>query len=140
MTYRVVPLRSADASDAALGTTGAQRLGMVFELSLMAWAAGGRVLPVYTRADMPIRLSRLSDQGGPEEKALISFGAPVVDLAIGVEDFVRADVVAQIGLRRIASICSPRSVASISTRRGQSVPKARSQECWCRSLAGGHSC
>ena len=31
-------------------------------------------------------------------KALISFGAPVDDLAIGVEDFVRADVVAQIGL------------------------------------------
>lgn len=31
-------------------------------------------------------------------KALISFGAPVDDLAIGVEDFVRADVVAQLGL------------------------------------------
>ena len=67
MTYRVVPLGSAEASDAVLGTTGAQRLGMFFELSLMAWAAGGRVLPVYTRAEIPIRLSRLSDQGGPED-------------------------------------------------------------------------
>lgn len=68
MTYRVVPLRSAEASDVALGTTGAQRLAMVFELSRMAWAAGGRMLPAYTRAEIPSRLSRLCDQGGPEDR------------------------------------------------------------------------
>jgi hypothetical protein len=67
MTYRVVPLDSPEARDARLGTTAAERLLMLRELSRMTWTASGRPLPTYTRAHMPIRLSTLSEQGGPED-------------------------------------------------------------------------
>ena len=63
MTYRVVPLRSAEARDAHLGRTVAERLEMVRELSRLAWAASGRPFPSYSRAEMPVRLSALRDQG-----------------------------------------------------------------------------
>ena len=66
MTYRVVPLTSQAAGDARLGTTAAERLAMVRELSRIAWIAGGRTLPSYARADIRIRLSALRDQGTTE--------------------------------------------------------------------------
>ena len=66
MTYRVVALSSAEASDARLGNTVAERLQMVSDLSRMAWAASGRPLPVYSRAEMPVHLSTLAEQGDGE--------------------------------------------------------------------------
>ena len=68
MTYRVVALESAEARDARLGTTAAERLDMLAELSRLAWSASGRAFPQYERRNMPVRLSRLRDQGGPEDR------------------------------------------------------------------------
>ncbi len=68
MTYRVVSLHDSKARDARLGATVAERLEMVRELSLMAWAASGRPFPSYTRSEMPIRLAKLADQGGPTDR------------------------------------------------------------------------
>ncbi len=68
MTYRVVPLASAEAGEARLGTTAAERLEMLGRLSRMAWTAGGRVLPRYTRQEMRVRLSTLADQGAPDDR------------------------------------------------------------------------
>ncbi|HEX9484511.1 MAG TPA: hypothetical protein VF929_08010 [Gemmatimonadaceae bacterium] len=66
MTYRVVSLHSDEARDARLGSTVEERLAMLRELSRMAWFASGRALPVYSRAEMPVRLVRLSDPRNPE--------------------------------------------------------------------------
>ena len=68
MTYRVVPLRSAEAREIPRGSTVSERLEMVRELSRMAWTASGRVFPRYTRSEMPVRLSTLNDQGAPGER------------------------------------------------------------------------
>lgn len=68
MTYRVVALESAEARDARLGSTVAERLAMLAELSRLAWAASGRPLPRYERRDMPVRLAALRDQGGPDDR------------------------------------------------------------------------
>jgi hypothetical protein len=68
LTYRVVPLESDEARDARLGSTVNERLDMVIELSRAAWIASGRPFPQYERHNMPIRLSRLSDQGGPDDR------------------------------------------------------------------------
>ena len=66
ITCRVIALESADARDARLGSTAAERLEMLAELSRLAWAASGRTLTQYERRNMPIRLSALRDQGGLE--------------------------------------------------------------------------
>lgn len=68
MTYRVVGLESAEARDARLGSTAAERLAMLDELSRLAWEASGRTFPMYERGNMPVRLSALRDQGGPEDR------------------------------------------------------------------------
>ncbi len=54
---------SPEARDARLGSTSAERLAMVFELSMLAWAASGRPFPQYDRATMPVRKSMLTEQG-----------------------------------------------------------------------------
>ncbi|MDB4913833.1 MAG: hypothetical protein JWM95_1477 [Gemmatimonadetes bacterium] len=63
MTYRVVPLGSREASSAHLGMTASQRLNMLEELSHMTWVATGLPLPTYSRAEMPVTLSTLREQG-----------------------------------------------------------------------------
>ncbi len=68
LTYRVVGLESAEARDARLGSTAAERLEMLVALSRLAWAASGRALPQYQRRNMPVRLCALRDQGGPEDR------------------------------------------------------------------------
>ncbi len=65
MTYRVVPLHSAEADDARLGATVEERLRMVRELSRMAWASSGRPLPEYERREMPVRIRSLHDHDEP---------------------------------------------------------------------------
>jgi len=68
MTYRIIPLASAEARDARLGTTSAQRLNMLAELSNLAWVATGRPFPSYDRRHMPVRLTTLREQGRPERR------------------------------------------------------------------------
>ncbi len=60
-SYRRVPLHSAEASDARLGSTVSERLDMLRALSLSAWAATGRPLPTYSRSEIPFRRLKLSD-------------------------------------------------------------------------------
>jgi hypothetical protein len=49
-----------DQTDAALvpDATPARRIAMVWQITLDVWAASGRPLPSYTRAEMPGRLIR----------------------------------------------------------------------------------
>lgn len=68
LTYRVVPLQSAEAGSAPAAVTLGQRLEMIRELSRMAWSSAHRTPPAYTRATMPIRLSTLAEQGGPNDR------------------------------------------------------------------------
>jgi hypothetical protein len=68
MTYRVIALGSDEARDARLGTSVAQRLQMLGELSALAWKATGRPLPAYTRREMPVRWSTLQEQGRPDNR------------------------------------------------------------------------
>jgi hypothetical protein len=68
MTYRVVPLESAEAGDSRFGTTAAERLDMLAELSRIAWSASGRAFPQYERRNMPVRMSRLIDQGSSADR------------------------------------------------------------------------
>jgi hypothetical protein len=44
---------AAEAADLSTATTPEQRVAMVWELTLGAWAVSGRPLPEYTRAEMP---------------------------------------------------------------------------------------
>jgi len=67
MTYRVVALGSTEASSSRLGTTAGERLEMLAELSRLAWRASGRAFPQYERSNMPVRLTTLRDQGGPDD-------------------------------------------------------------------------
>ncbi|HET7602414.1 MAG TPA: hypothetical protein VFK36_05310 [Gemmatimonadales bacterium] len=68
ITVRVVPLGSPEAGDSHLGSTASERLGMLAELSRLAWAASGRPFPQYQRETMPIRRSTLRAQGGPDDR------------------------------------------------------------------------
>lgn len=59
---RIVPLQSAEASDAYVEGTIDERLALVALLSRRAWAATGRPYPRYTRATIPVVMSRVADQ------------------------------------------------------------------------------
>jgi hypothetical protein len=59
MTVRIVPLGSRDAGEARVAGTVAERLALVAELSEMLWARTGQPRPVYTRATMPVVVTRL---------------------------------------------------------------------------------
>jgi hypothetical protein len=50
------------ADDLSRTTTAAERIAMVWRLTLDAWAMTGRPLPEYTREQMPGRVIRPSDQ------------------------------------------------------------------------------
>ncbi|KIG18363.1 hypothetical protein DB30_00648 [Enhygromyxa salina] len=53
----------AKQSDAALvrhGTPG-ERVAMVWQMTLDVWASSGKLIPEYTRANMPGRLLRRDD-------------------------------------------------------------------------------
>ncbi len=59
---RIVPLHSAEASDAHVEGTIDERLALVTVLSRRAWAATGRPYPQYARATIPVVIARLADQ------------------------------------------------------------------------------
>ncbi len=59
MTVRVVPLTSREASESRVGGTPSERLALLTELSLSAWALTGRPFPTYTRAMTPISVRPL---------------------------------------------------------------------------------
>jgi hypothetical protein len=62
MTVRVVPLQSAAAGDGRVGGTADERLKLLEELSRQMWIQTGRPFPTYTRAEMPVRVIKLSDK------------------------------------------------------------------------------
>lgn len=62
MTGRVVSLTSDAASDARVDGTVDERLALVQELSARMWRLSGKPVPTYTRREMPVRLSKLTDQ------------------------------------------------------------------------------
>ena len=59
MTARVVPLDSPEASDSRVGGSAADRLRLLSQLSMRAWALTKRPLPRYTRSTMPITITVL---------------------------------------------------------------------------------
>lgn len=61
MSARIVPLRSAEASEARVAGTVDERLALVARLSREAWALTGRAVPSYTRATMPVRITTLRE-------------------------------------------------------------------------------
>ena len=59
---RIVPLVSDEADDAYVDGTADERLALLARLSRRAWAATGRPMPNYTRATIPVVITRLTDQ------------------------------------------------------------------------------
>lgn len=59
MTARIVPLRSREASEPPCPPTAEERIALVARLSREMWALTGKPLPSYTRATMPIVVTRL---------------------------------------------------------------------------------
>ncbi|MCE2903314.1 MAG: hypothetical protein ACK6DP_06985 [Gemmatimonas sp.] len=56
MTVRVVSLRSAEAGDSRVAGTPSERVALVGVLSARLWALTQQPLPVYHRAEMPVRV------------------------------------------------------------------------------------
>ena len=65
MTARAVSLHSPEASDARVGGTIAERIAVVSALSAELWTRTGRPLPRYTRATLPIAITRLQSASEP---------------------------------------------------------------------------
>lgn len=64
VSLRIVPLDSAEASTPPpLPEDVGERMAMQLELSLRLWELSGRPLPQYTRATIPVRITRLDEQG-----------------------------------------------------------------------------
>lgn len=59
---RIVPLASDEAEDACVEGSVDERLALVARLSRRAWAATRRPIPSYTRATIPVVITRLADQ------------------------------------------------------------------------------
>lgn len=59
---RIVPLASDEAEDSHVEGTIDERLALLARLSRRAWAATGRPIPRYTRAAIPVVITRLADQ------------------------------------------------------------------------------
>jgi hypothetical protein len=59
MTARVVPLRSREAGEPPCPPTLPERIALVTRLSREMWALTGRPFPSYSRATMPVALTRL---------------------------------------------------------------------------------
>ena len=58
---RKVRLGQEPPDDLCSTTTAAERLAMVWQLTLDAWAMAGREIPDYLRSEMPIHVRRLGD-------------------------------------------------------------------------------
>lgn len=56
---RLVQLADEGGEDLSETTTAEERLGMMWQLALDAWASAGRPLPTYAREDAPGRVVRL---------------------------------------------------------------------------------
>ena len=65
---RVYRLGFEPGDDISATTTAAERLAMVWPLTLEAWALAGKALPGYSRGETPIRVvaSGVRRPGGPE--------------------------------------------------------------------------
>lgn len=59
---RIVPLASDEAADAYVEGTIDDRLALVARLSRRAWATTGLPVPSYTRATIPVVITRLANQ------------------------------------------------------------------------------
>jgi hypothetical protein len=59
---RIVSLSSDEAADAYVEGSIDERLALLARLSRRAWAATGRPMPNYTRATIPVVITRLADQ------------------------------------------------------------------------------
>lgn len=63
MTARVVPLGSKEAGEPPTPSSPEERIALVHALTREAWELAGRPIPDYSRDEMPIAVSSLSDQG-----------------------------------------------------------------------------
>ena len=59
---RIVPLQSDGAAESYVEGTIDERLALLARLSRRAWAATGLPIPSYTRATIPVVITRLTDQ------------------------------------------------------------------------------
>ena len=59
---RIVPLGSDEAEESYVEGTIDERLALVARLSRRAWAATGRPIAPYSRAAIPVVITRLADQ------------------------------------------------------------------------------
>jgi hypothetical protein len=66
MTARVVALTSRAAGDPRMGGSVDERVAAVAVLTQEAWLLAKRPFPTYTRATMPVVVTRLAAQGDPE--------------------------------------------------------------------------
>lgn len=68
---RVYRLGFEPGDDLSATTTAAERLAMVWPLTLEAWAVAGKPLPAYSRGETPIRIvpSSVRRPGGPQGSA-----------------------------------------------------------------------
>jgi len=58
ITARVVPLRSREAGEPPCPSTAAERIALVTRLAREMWALSGKPRPRYTRATMPVVVTR----------------------------------------------------------------------------------
>jgi hypothetical protein len=58
---RVYRLGEEPGDDLSSSTTAAERVAMVWDLSARMWEMGGRPAPTYTRATMPVVVTRSRD-------------------------------------------------------------------------------
>ena len=63
LTVRVLRGRDPGEGPELAGTTAAERVLLVEELTREGWAFGGRPMPQYTRATMPVSLARRAPNG-----------------------------------------------------------------------------
>ncbi|MCI0652327.1 MAG: hypothetical protein L0Z55_10635 [Planctomycetes bacterium] len=70
-TVRKFRLGAEPSDDLSASTTAEQRLAMMWELTLEAWALAGLPIPAYPRASAPVRLVDL----GIDERGLARRGA-----------------------------------------------------------------
>lgn len=59
---RIVPLASDEAEESYVEGSIDERLALLARLSRRAWAATGRPIPSYSRANIPVVITRLADQ------------------------------------------------------------------------------
>lgn len=65
---RVYRLGEEPEDDLSATTTPEERLAMLWELSLDAWALAGRQLPEYSRAETPVRIIRTGIRSAQDDE------------------------------------------------------------------------